>query len=150
MKRLLLRWCGAELGTNVSITSSVRFHLTGRLVIGKDTWIGHQVLIVGGNADVIIGERVDIAPRVSLVTGSHEMFTTEGKAAGQGYSAPIRIESGAWLGASSTVIAGTGITIGECAMVAAGSLVNRDIPPRSVVGGVPAKLLRANVDREAA
>ncbi|ODV40667.1 hypothetical protein AWV79_05580 [Cupriavidus sp. UYMMa02A] len=52
LKRLLLRWCGAEVGTNVRIASSARFYLTGRLVIGDDTWIGHDVLIAGGSADV--------------------------------------------------------------------------------------------------
>lgn len=150
LKRLLLRWCGAEVGENVRFASSVRFYLTGRLVVGKDTWIGHQVLIVGGDADIVIGERVDIAPRVSLVSGSHELLTVKDRAAGRGYSGPIHIGSGAWLGASSTVIAGTGITVGECSVVAAGSLVNRDIPPRVVVGGLPAKPLKLGAERVAA
>ncbi len=78
---------------------------------------------------------------MSLITGSHEVFTVQGKAAGQGYSAPIHVRDGAWLGASSTVVAGT--TVGECSIVAAGALVNRDTPPGAVVGGVPARVLTA-------
>ena len=74
LKRSLLRWSGAKVGEDVRIVSSVRFLLTGRLSIGDGTWIGHEVLIVGGKADVTIGANVDIAARVSIVTGSHELF----------------------------------------------------------------------------
>src|SRR5437588_481791 len=55
IKRDLLRWAGAEVGENVQIVSSARFFLTGRLRIGDGTWIGHEVLMVGGEADVTIG-----------------------------------------------------------------------------------------------
>lgn len=136
-KRLLLRWSGADIGANVRIVSSARFYLSGCLEIGADTWVGHEVLVVGGMADVIIGSKVDIAPRVSLITGSHELFTIDGRAAGNGYSLPIIIENGVWLGASSTILGG--VTVGGCSFVAAGALVNRNVSPRSVVGGVPAR-----------
>jgi len=137
LKRTLLRWAGATVGANVRIVSSARFYLTGRLVIGDETWIGHEVLVVGGDADVVIGSNVDIAPRVTLVSGSHELFTIEGRAAGKGYSLPITIEDGAWLGASSTILGG--VTVGRCSVVAAGALVNRDVTPGCVFGGVPAR-----------
>ena len=140
LKRSLLRWVGATIGTNVKIVSSARFYLTGRLVLGDDTWIGHEVMVVGGDADVIIGSRVDIGPRVLLVTGSHELFTTQGRAAGKGYSKPIIIEDGAWLGASSTILGGS--TVGRCGVVAAGALVKGDVKPGCVFGGVPARELK--------
>ena len=70
LKRALLRWCGAKIGTNVRVASSARFCLTGDLSIGSDTWVGHGVLVVGGDAPVTIGENVDIGPRVVIVTGS--------------------------------------------------------------------------------
>lgn len=54
---------------------------------------------------------------------------------------PIRIEDKVWLGANVTVL--QGVTIGEGAIVAAGAVVTKDVPPRTVVGGIPAKLLRA-------
>ena len=139
LKRTLLRWAGAQVGTNVRIVSSARFYLTGSLVIGNDTWIGHEVLVVGGDAAVAIGSKVDIAPRVSLITGSHELFTSEDRAAGKGYSLPIIIEDGAWLGASSTILAG--VTVGRCGVVAAGGLVNCDVKPGWLFGGVPAREL---------
>lgn len=137
LKRALLRWSGAAVGKNVRIVSSARFHLTGELTIGDDSWIGHEVLVAGGAADVTIGAKVDIAPRVTIVTGSHELFTDPDKAAGRGYSAPILIESGVWLGAASVILGG--VTVGRRSIVAAGALVNRDVAAESVVGGVPAR-----------
>jgi acetyltransferase-like isoleucine patch superfamily enzyme len=137
IKCKLLRWAGAVVGSNVRIVSSSRFYLAGRLVIGDDTWIGHEVLIVGGDADVVIGSRVDIAPRVTLVTGSHELFTIKGRAAGNGYSSPITIRDGAWIGASSTILGG--VVVGSCGVVAAGALVKSDVKDGCIYGGVPAK-----------
>lgn len=139
LKSALLRWAGATIGRNVRIVSSARFCLTGRLAIGDDTWIGHEVLIVGGDADVVIGSKVDIAPRVLLATGTHEFCTIVGRAAGKGYSLPITIEDGAWLCASSTILGG--VTVGRCSIVAAGALVNRNVKQGSLSGGVPAREL---------
>jgi acetyltransferase-like isoleucine patch superfamily enzyme len=140
LKRVLLRWAGAEVGMNVRVVSNVRFYLTGHLVIGDDTWIGHEALIVGGDADVVIGSRVDIAPRVCLVSGSHELFTAKDRSAGKGYSLPIVIEDGAWLGVSSTILGG--ITVGRCGVVAAGALVNCNVRQNCMVGGIPARELK--------
>jgi acetyltransferase-like isoleucine patch superfamily enzyme len=137
LKRVLLRWCGAEIGANVRIASSARFHLTGKLVIGDHTWVGHEVLVVGGDAEVTIGAKVDIAPRVMIVTGSHKLVGTPGRAAGKGYSLPVAIEDGAWLGAAAVILGG--VTVGRCSVVAAGALVNRNVAPETMVAGVPAR-----------
>jgi len=137
IKRDLLRWAGAEVGENVQIASSARFFLTGRLRIGDGTWIGHEVLIVGGEADVTIGANVDVAPRVSIVTGSHELFGVQGRAAGKGFSRPIYIMDGVWIGAATTILGG--VVVGRSSMIAAGALVHRDVPAGGVVGGVPAR-----------
>lgn len=137
-KRGLLRWAGAKVGTNVRVASTASFHLTGALSIGDGTWIGHDVLIVGGDAPVSIGARVDIAPRVVIVTGSHHIGTSD-KAAGSGYSRPITIHNGAWIGACALVLGG--VTVGSNAIVAAGAVVIHDVRERSTVGGIPAKNL---------
>lgn len=139
IKSALLRWAGAIVGSNVRIVSSARFFLTGPLAIGDGTWIGHEVLIVGGDAPVTIGENVDIAPRVTIVTGTHELFTASGRSAGRGYSLPVRIKNGAWIGACSTILGG--VTIHECSMVAANSLVRTDVAPSTIAAGVPARPL---------
>jgi maltose O-acetyltransferase len=140
LKRVLLRWCGAAIGANVRIVSSARFHLTGKLAIGDDTWVGHEVLVIGGDAEITIGAKVDIAPRVMIVTGSHNLSATPGRAAGKGYSLPVVIEDGAWLGAAAVILGG--VTVGRCGVVAAGALVNRNVAPWTMVAGVPARLVR--------
>lgn len=142
-KRMLLRWCRADVGGNVRICSSAKFYLTGRLVIGDDTWIGHEVLIAGGaGGDVIIGQKVDIAPRVSIITGSHHLFTEPNRAAGTGYSSPIVIQDGAWLGAASVILGG--VIIGKCSVVAAGALVNGNVQTRTKVAGIPARTIQTS------
>ena len=145
-KRRLLGWAGAEVGENARIVSSAKFHLSGRLVIGANTWIGHDVMIVGGDAEVRIGCDVDIAPRVSLVTGSHHPFTVPGKAAGEGYSKSIVVGDGAWIGAGATILGG--VRVGRETIVAAGALVRRDVLDGTVVAGVPARLVASQAGRE--
>jgi acetyltransferase-like isoleucine patch superfamily enzyme len=145
-KRALLRWAGARVGANVRIASSARFFLTGRLTIGRDTWIGHDFLLAGGASDVCIGSKVDIAPRVTFVSGTHELFTEEGRAAGAGYSRPITVGDGVWIGASATVLGG--VQIKSCGVVGAGALVREDVVERTVVAGVPARLVQSAHLRE--
>ncbi len=143
LKRSLLRWAGASIGSGVRVVSSARFLLSGKLSIGEGSWIGHDVLIIGGDSTVIIGARVDIAPRVTLITGTHQQFTEKNRAAGIGLSLPITIQDGAWLCACSTILGGT--TVGSCCIVAAGAVVIGDTQPYSLVGGIPARKIR-NVD----
>ena len=54
---------------------------------------------------------------------------------------PVRIGDNVWIGACSTIL--EGVTIGECSIVAAGALVNKDVPPYTVVAGVPAKVIKS-------
>jgi acetyltransferase-like isoleucine patch superfamily enzyme len=139
LKRFLLRWAGAQIGHNVRIASSAKFHLIGNLSIGDNTWIGEYTLIVGGDAEIAIGSNVDIGPRVTIVTGSHELFAAPNRAAGPGFSKPISIEDGVWIGANSTVLGGAKLE--NCSVVGAGALVKGLVSSRSIVGGVPAKAI---------
>ncbi|TLS66744.1 acyltransferase [Mariprofundus erugo] len=141
LKRTMLRCAGANIGNNVRIVSSASYFLSGPLEVGDDTWIGHYVSIVGGDALVRIGHSCDIAPKVMLVTGSHEINYQEcGRVAGYGYSLPIIIEDESWVCAGSVILGGT--TIGRHSIVAAGSVVKGEFPERSLIGGNPAKVLR--------
>lgn len=143
VKAAILRWAGAEIGANVRIVSSTRLYLTGALRIGDGTWIGEDVLIVGGDAPVEIGANVDIGPRVTIVTGTHILWETPHRAAGTGLSLAIRIDDGVWIGACATVLGG--VQVGTCAMVAAGALVDRSVESRTLVGGVPARSIRKQI-----
>ncbi len=130
----------ARADRKTPIVSSARFHLTRKLEIESNTWIGHEVLLVGGDADVLIGKDVDIAPRVNIVTGTHKPFGAPEKAAGEGYSLPITISDGAWVGAASTILGG--VTLGKQSLIAAGALVRDSVGHSSMVGGVPAVSIR--------
>lgn len=138
-KALIWRAAGVGISLDTRIVSSVRIWTSGPLTIGADTFVGHEVMIVGGVAAVRIGAKCDIAPRVLFVTGTH-IDGGEDRAAGPGVSFPISIGNGVWIGAGVTILGGC--SVGDGAMIAAGSVVNKDIPPNVVAGGVPCRVIR--------
>jgi acetyltransferase-like isoleucine patch superfamily enzyme len=138
LKRSLLRFAGAQVAADARVCSNARFQIAGNIDIGVGSWIGPEVFVVGGEADVKIGSSVDIGPRAMLVTGTHEV-SQSGRVAGIGYSLPIVLADGCWIGAGATVLGG--VRIGERAIVAAGAVVNRDVPADATVGGVPARVI---------
>lgn len=135
LKAYLYRWAGFHVHATTRIVSSARLWGTMDLVIGEDTFIGHNSVIAGGGDCILIGNYVDVSASVTIVNGSH-LIDMEGKrAAGKGISRRIAIEDGVWIGAGSTIIGG--VTIGYKAIIGAGSVVIRDIPPRCIAVGVP-------------
>jgi acetyltransferase (isoleucine patch superfamily) len=105
--------------------------------IGKNVFINHDCSIIdlGG---VIIEDDVLIAPRVTIATEGHPLDPIERQSL---VCAPVRIKKGAWIGASATIL--PGVSIGENAIVAAGAVVNKDVPDNMIVGGVPAKIIKS-------
>jgi acetyltransferase-like isoleucine patch superfamily enzyme len=109
--------------------------------IGKDVFIGEDLIISDNIHDknIFIGDRVSIAPRVILVTSSAPNLSrirpyvkvVDGK---------IRIEKDAWIGAGATIL--PNVTVGEGAVIGAGAVVIKDVPPYTVVAGVPAKKIK--------
>lgn len=117
--------------------------ITGPVVIGEGCFINRDGYIRPG---VTLGNWVFLGPFVRLITDGHEIGAP-GKRAGKNTSLPITVGDGAWIGAGSTVIGG--VTIGAGAVVAAGSLVNKDVPANTIVGGVPARVIRELNDETA-
>ena len=115
------------------------FYATG----GADTRIGRNVFVnqnctFYGLGGLDIGDDVMIGPNVSLITSGHPVAAALRR---DGVTArPIVIERNVWIAAGVTVIGG--VTIGENAVVAAGSVVTRDVPPNTLVGGNPASIIR--------
>lgn len=110
LKTFLLKWCGAKIGNNVRIVSSAKFYVSGSLAVGNNTWIGHEVLVMGGNVPIKIGNDCDIAPRVSIISGTHKVNSIlDEKIAGESYSLPIEIGDGCWICANATVLGGSKI-----------------------------------------
>jgi acetyltransferase-like isoleucine patch superfamily enzyme len=109
------------------------------LEIGDDTWVGHQAFIVS-NSYVRIGRYVDIAPKVFIGTGTHQLDAAGNHSAGIGLDRDVTIADGVWLGACATIL--PGISIGHKAVVAAASVVTKDVPGKKIVGGVPATVIK--------
>jgi maltose O-acetyltransferase len=112
--------------------------LYDRLVIGRDVFLNVGCLLDLG-ATITIGDRVNIAHQVLLMTTSHELSTSE-RRAGALYARPVGVGDGVWLGARCIVL--PGVTVGTGAIVAAGAVVTRDVKPHTMVGGVPARVIR--------
>jgi len=119
------------------------FYATG----GADTRVGRNVFVnqnctfydLGG---LDIGDEVMIGPNVSLITSGHPVPPAQRRASV--VAKPIVIEKNVWIGAGATIIGG--VTIGENSVVAAGSVVTKDIPPNTLAGGAPAWVIRSIVE----
>ena len=105
--------------------------------IGKRVFINHacSFLDLGG---ITIEDDVLIGPRVNLITENHPLDPSNRKSLDL---KSILIKRNAWIGAAATIL--PGITIGENSVVAAGAVVNKDVPDNTIVGGIPAKIIRA-------
>ena len=86
-----------------------------------------------------IGDNVWIAPNVGIYAAGHPL-DVEDRIAGEEYAFPVTIEDNVWIGGGVSIIGG--VTIGKNAVVAAGSVVIRDVPPDTLVAGNPAKVVR--------
>jgi len=135
IKSAVLRFFGATVGNGVVIRSRVVIAFPWRLSIGDHVWIGDEVLIL--NLDqVTIGSNVCVSQRAFLCTGGHDYR----KQRFDLLTAPIVISDHSWVGAA--VFVGPGVTVGEEAVCAAGSVVVKDVAARGVVGGNPAKVIK--------
>jgi acetyltransferase-like isoleucine patch superfamily enzyme len=107
-----------RVGKNVFVNQNCTFYDLGGLDIGDDVMIG---------------------PGVNILTASHPLEPSQRRSATIGR--PIVIEKGVWIAATATIIGG--VTVGENSVVAAGSVVTRDVPPNTLVGGNPARIIRS-------
>lgn len=138
-KTTLLNLQNIKCANSARIFSSVQIFGPKEIKIGKDTFIGHETLINGSyNSSVDIGNYVDISHRVTISTGTHEIDMENKHTAGQGKFGNIQIKDGAWIGMNSIIL--PGITIGKKSIVAAGSVVTKDIPNYCIAAGNPAKI----------
>lgn len=109
----------------------------GRFItLGKNVFINHacSFLDMGG---ITIEDDVLIGPRVNLLTENHPLDSSDRQTL---LLKPVVIKRNAWIGAAATIL--PGVTIGENAVVAAGAVVTKDVPANTIVGGVPAKIIK--------
>ena len=131
---------GETIDESTTIFAPFHTNFGKHIHIGKNVFINHacSFLDLGG---ITIEDDVLIGPRVNLVTENHPLDPLHRKSLDL---KPILIKRNAWIGAGATIL--PGVTIGENAVVAAGAVVNKDVPANTVVGGVPAKFI-GEIDR---
>ena len=127
----LLRAFGAKIGDGVVIKPRVNVHFPWKLEVGDYAWIGEEVFILNFEP-VRIGAHACISQRAFLCTGNHNYRDPQFSYR----NAPITVGEGAWVGAN--VFVGPGVEIGSEAVLAAGSVVTRDIAANTIVAGNPA------------
>jgi len=109
--------------------------------IGTDSLIG-ELNVLRGQGGITIGDRVYTAPLVQMLAVNHVYSDPARPMVQQGITAEgIVIEDDVWIGAGAIITDGVGV--GKGAVVAAGAVVTKDVPPRTVVGGVPARVIKA-------
>ena len=111
---------------------------------GLEIRVGHRVFInqnctLYDLAEISIGDDVMIGPNVSIISEGHPVAPSQRRASVVGK--PIVIERNVWIAAGATIIGG--VTVGENSVVAAGSVVTKDVPPNTLVGGNPARVIRS-------
>ena len=110
----------------------------GDVIIGDHTRIGLHNTIIG---PVDIGNHVNLAQGITVTALNHNFSDTNKRIDEQGVSTnPVTIEDNVWVGANAVIL--PGVTIGEHCVVAAGAVVTKDVPPHSLVAGVPAKVIK--------
>ncbi len=111
------------------------------IVTGENCWIGVDAVISAGQGGITMGDNVLIAAQAVIVCGNHDFEKIDTDTLDQAYfGRPIRIGDNVWIGAHTVILGG--VTIGDHAVIAAGAVVNADVEPYTVVGGVPARVLR--------
>jgi acetyltransferase-like isoleucine patch superfamily enzyme len=110
----------------------------GDVMIGDHTRIGLHNTIIG---PVKIGCHVNLAQGITVTALNHNFNDAEKRIDEQGVSTnPVTIEDDVWVGANAVIL--PGVTIGNHCVVAAGAVVTKDVPPHSLVAGVPAKVIK--------
>lgn len=133
---LLSKITGSQIDESVAVFTPLYINYGKHTKIGKNVFINFDCVFLdlGG---ITIEDGVLIAPKVSLLTEGHSISPNERHGL---VPKSIHIKKNAWIGANATIL--QGVIIGENSVVAAGSVVSKDVPDNVVVGGTPAKIIK--------
>lgn len=131
--------CFEQCGKNVDIGRHVK--LSTKMSLGDNSGIGDNSYIQG---EVVIGKNVMMAPNVALIASNHHIERIDVPMNQQGeYTKKIIVRDDVWIGYGAKILAG--VEIGEGAVIAAGAVVTRSVPKYTIVGGIPARILKKRI-----
>lgn len=142
-----------EIGEGGFMQGPIYFHYGIHTKIGK-RFFGNFNLTIQDDAEVTIGDNCNLGPNVTIVTPIHPMVASErntmldkeGNIKRFCYAKPVHIGNNCWFGAN--VVVCPGVTIGDDCVIGAGSVVTRDIPPRSFAAGNPCRVIREITEKD--
>jgi maltose O-acetyltransferase len=134
VRALVFSLAGGRIGPGSVIHMSARFFHPQGVTIGADTIIGYRVFL-DGRASLVIGNHVDMASEVMIYNSEHDLKAADFHAREE----PVTIKDYVFIGPRAIIL--PGVTIGRGAVVAAGAIVTKDVPDFSIVGGVPAQVI---------
>jgi maltose O-acetyltransferase len=122
-----------KVGRNTNFLIGIEFRKPSNISIGNNSVVNKKVLLDGRGGKLIIGNNVDIAQETNIWTLEHDVNDDFHKDSGS----DVIIEDYVWIASRVTIL--PGVTIGKGAVVASNSLVSKNVEPKTIVGGVPAK-----------
>src|SRR3989344_7115366 len=116
-----------------------KFFIPKNIYLGENVFINQQCLLAA-DEKITIGDNVSIGFRCMIITSNYELYRNQISNRRVRYFEPVTIEKNVWIGAGAIIL--PGITVGEGSVVAAGAVVTKDIPPYTLVGEVPARIIK--------
>jgi maltose O-acetyltransferase len=135
-----------KTGRNINIETGAFFGTGETISIGDNSGIGKNAYIsnIGGGGELSIGDNVMMGPEVVILTKEHNYQDISIPMNLQGsISSKVIIEDDVWIGIRAIIL--PGVTVGRGSIVGAGAVVTKDIPPYSIVGGVPARIIKSRL-----
>lgn len=145
VRRFFYRLAGMKIGKGSAIHMGARFYIPSGISVGVDSIIGEGA-VLDGRAPLRIGNHVDVATDVMIYNSQHNVESSNFAAVEEVERAPVSIEDYVFIGPRSIIL--PGVTIGKGAVVGAGAVVTKDVPPYAIVGGVPAHVIGERKNKE--
>ncbi len=150
IKMVLLRPAFRRTGTHFIFDPEGHYTFEN-VEVGDDVTISYDCLFLAARSRIVIGSKAMIGPGVMIIGGNHNtavpgrfMYDVRDKKPED--DRDVIIEDDVWVGARAVIL--KGVTVGRGSIVAAGAVVNKDVPPYAVVGGVPARVISRRFDLE--